>query len=242
MSESILLVVCMLSWWFKRPATEMKPHLTFVFVICPKARCDLMQRQLKGPTASVTHHRHHRRHRPPPPTDPPFSFDFCPPTRPSPVGAGDIPFRRIHPPSTGLPQHPAPVISELTFDPSEMPCLAGLAGGHNDNDGPSTAAAGHGHGHGQGRRHAGGELVLSFLAEKCTADPVFASLLLQLVEDSKRSLRRSARGRKKDRSVSGSGRGHIQGWGTGVDACGDDAAAAEAAAGREERVLAVRKK
>lgn len=46
-----------------------------------------------------------------------------------------------------------------------------------------------GHGHG----HAGGELVLSFLGEMCSADPAFASLLLQLLDGSKRSLGGSSR-------------------------------------------------
>lgn len=37
--------------------------------------------------------------------------------------------------------------------------------------------------------HPGGGLVLAFLGEMCSTDPVFAELLLQLVDDSKQHVR-----------------------------------------------------
>lgn len=126
-------------------------------------------------------------------------------------------------------------MAELTFDSTAPPC-AGLTGGDGDK-GPSPGGGGHGRARGHGHGHAGGELVLSFLGEMCAADPAFASLLLRLVDDSKRPLG----GKNKDggsSSSGGRGRGRGWGWGTaGVDA-GDDGAAAAA---RDKRLLAVRR-
>ena len=128
-------------------------------------------------------------------------------------------------------------MAELAFD-STIPC-AGLAGGDSGAGGNVPHPGGGRGGRGRGRPHAGGELVLSFLGEMCAADPVFASLLLQLVDDSKRSLGR----KKKDGSGGGS---QVRGWGTARVGAGDDGAAtataaAAAAAAHTERLLAVRR-
>ncbi|CAM9876677.1 unnamed protein product [Ectocarpus fasciculatus] len=71
----------------------------------------------------------------------------------------------------GLPE-PSPIMGALSFYPFES---EGGGGGGGGSVG-----------------HPGGGLVLAFLGEMCSTDPVFAELLLQLVHDSKKHVRERA--------------------------------------------------